>query len=63
MDDTYAAITIENIQFYIEAERYQREIAEMMRDLVATVNSTLDIDQVLNIAVERLRALHRATAC
>jgi PAS domain S-box-containing protein len=63
MDDTYAAITIENIQFYIEAERHQREIAEMMRDLVATVNSTLDIDQVLNIAVERLQALHRATAC
>jgi PAS domain S-box-containing protein len=63
MDDIYAAITIENIQFFIEAERHQREIAEMMRDLVATVNSTLDIDQVLNIAVERLQALHHATAC
>ena len=63
MDDPYADVTIENVQFYVEAERHQREIAEMMRDLVVTVNSTLDIDQVLNIAVDRLRTLHRAEAC
>jgi PAS domain S-box-containing protein len=57
-----ASAAIENARL-IEAERRQREVAEILRDLVVTVNSTLDVDQVLNIAVYRLQALHQATAC
>ncbi len=57
-----ASAAIENARL-IQAERHQREVAEMLRDLVVTVNSTLDVDQVLNIAVRRLQMLHQATAC
>jgi signal transduction histidine kinase/GAF domain-containing protein/ActR/RegA family two-component response regulator len=57
-----ASAAIENARL-IQAERHQREVAEMLRDLVVTVNATLDVDQVLNIAVRRLQTLHRATAC
>ena len=57
-----ASAAIENVRL-IQAERRQREVAEMLTDLVVTVNSTLDVDQVLDIAVHRLQELHRATAC
>jgi GAF domain-containing protein/signal transduction histidine kinase/ActR/RegA family two-component response regulator len=57
-----ASAAIENARL-IQAERHQREVAEMLRDLVVTVNSTLDVDQVLSIAVRRLQTLHQATAC
>jgi GAF domain-containing protein len=57
-----AAIAIENARLF-EAEFRQREVAEMLRDLVVTVNSTLDLGQILNTAVQRLQALHHATAC
>ncbi len=57
-----ASAAIENARL-IQAERHQREVAEMLRDLVVMVNATLDVDQVLNIAVRRLQALHQATAC
>jgi signal transduction histidine kinase len=56
------SVAIENAQLF-EAERHQREVAEMLRDLVVTVNSTLDIDQVLNLTVQRLKVLHQASAC
>jgi PAS domain S-box-containing protein len=68
----YLGMAIDNAQLYrraqqdaqlVQVERRQREVAEMLHDLVVTVNSTLDADQVLNIAVHRLRALHQATAC
>jgi len=56
------ANTIENAR-RVQAERRQREVAEMLQDLVVTVNSTLDVDQVLNIAVRRLHTVHQAAAC
>ncbi len=65
----HAAVAIDNAQLFrraqqvIESERRQREITEVLHHLVVTVNSTLDIDQVLHIAVQRLQALHQATAC
>jgi PAS domain S-box-containing protein len=57
-----ASAAVENARL-IEAERRQRQVAEMLHELVVTVNSTLDVDQVLNIAVHRLQLLHQAAAC
>lgn len=57
-----ASVALENARL-IEAERRQHEVAETLRDLVVTVNSTLDVDQVLDITVHRLQALYQATAC
>jgi PAS domain S-box-containing protein len=57
-----ASAAVENARL-IEVERRQREVAEMLHELVVTVNSTLDVDQVLDIAVHRLQLLHQAAAC
>lgn len=57
-----ASAALENARL-IQAERHQRQVAEMLHDLVVMVNSTLEVDQVLNIAVHRLQALYQATAC
>lgn len=59
---TQTATAIENAR-RVQVERHRREGAEMLRDLAVTVHSTLDVDQVLNIAVRRLQAVHQATAC
>ena len=58
----HASVAVENARL-LEAERRQRQEADMLRDLVVTVNSTLDLDQVLDLAVRRLQVLHQATAC
>jgi len=58
----HASAAVENARL-LETERRQRQEADMLRDLVVTVNSTLDLDQVLELAVRRLQILHQATAC
>jgi PAS domain S-box-containing protein len=47
----------------IATERRRRAEAEMLSELAIAVNSTLGLDEVLEMAVHRLQKLHQATAC
>ncbi len=58
----HTATAVENAR-RLQAECRQRQVAEMLRDLVVMVNSTLDVDQVLDIVVHRLQGLFQASAC
>jgi PAS domain S-box-containing protein len=48
-----AAAALENARLF-EAEREQRELAEALRRAAAAVNSTLDLDQVLDLILEQV---------
>ena len=48
-----AAIAIENSRLF-QAERKQREMAEALGEAAAAVNSTLHLDQVLNLILEQV---------
>ncbi len=58
----HASIGLEYTRL-IAAERRRRAEAEMLSDLAIAVNSTLSLDEVLELAVHGLQKLHQATAC
>ena len=47
------ALTLEN-SFFFQVEREQRELAEALEEAAATISSTLDPDQVLDLILEQV---------
>lgn len=57
-----AAVAIENVRLF-ETEREQRELAEALEMAAAAVNSTLDLDQVLDRILEQVTRVVPGDAC
>jgi signal transduction histidine kinase len=57
-----AAVAIENVRL-LEKEREQRELAEALEVAAAAVNSTLDLDQVLDRILEQVTRVVPGDAC
>jgi PAS domain S-box-containing protein len=48
-----AAIAIENARLF-QAERQQRQLAETLREVASVLNTSLDLDQVINLILDQL---------
>lgn len=49
-----AAITVENVRLY-EIEQMRSQVSSTLQEISRTINSTLDLDQVLRIILEQLK--------